>query len=307
MKDTYKRISGLEFGQQLCVTGDLDPVYTYALALSVEQRRRFVFAYLMFYHAGIATLLSVCKTTGEFADVFTAICRQTGGARGGERRHFRGIATHAVLADLKWRSEHFGWDSVFGDTAVLPLVQTVVLDFNAAYVNALSYPSVGSWLAFKTADMIERCDLLHPAAEGFWSNDANQCNPYWYDQPRMGLQLIYGDTDCIDGKLTSEHDKFRSALLNILQEMRVAPCGLQSRALNQQEVETICCKYKSHLKGTYQVGKDIKHLYDQLNPQWLEKEPTHWYDGFDASYVLARHLSTARAAINSHINTKVQS
>jgi hypothetical protein len=43
-----------------------------------------------------------------------------------------------------------------------------------------------------------------------------------------------------------------------------APGGTP-RPVNVQEVETIFCKYKSHLKGHYPLGKDTREIHHGLD------------------------------------------
>lgn len=277
------KLSLVEFGTALLKTGDLDPVYT---ALSAEPRDsaaedRLLLAYWCFYHLGFAAYAAEAKTEPEFwRRMETAAANEspvpsrllaghvhpgspgTRWPRGSERRHFRGTAAIESVAYLKARHrtaqnavEYVTW----GGEAV---------NFSNVRARVLGWPAFGPWMAFKIADMAERV-LSYPV-------DFSDCELGIYKDPRQGAAVAfiqeapkprhweqaYGDGYKHDPwNYPISDDELRetaAANIKLFKKHKAPPFG--DRAVNVQEVETIFCKYKSHLKGHYEVGKDTHEI-----------------------------------------------
>jgi hypothetical protein len=100
------------------------------------------------------------------------------------------------------------------------------------------WPMFGPWIAFKAADMVDR--LILPVE---FSVDI----AWLYAEPRAGLDL-----------LPAEPQEATNVLLQHFHKFSAPP--KHERQCNIQEVETILCKFKSHVNGHYHVGKDIKEM-----------------------------------------------
>jgi hypothetical protein len=100
-------------------------------------------------------------------------------------------------------------------------------------------PMFGDWIAFKAADVMER--VLGAEIE-FPNNILT-----FYKEPRAALDL-----------LDVPPEKANLNLLKYFADFRAPPSG--NRPCNIQEVETICCKWKSYTSGHYYVGKDIHEI-----------------------------------------------
>lgn len=101
----------------------------------------------------------------------------------------------------------------------------------------------GPWIGFKAADMLER--VLGVPIE--FSDEIALI----YKQPREALQLVNYSYE----NLLNHFSRFP------------APPG-KDRPCSHQEVETILCKWKSHIGGHYPLGKDSHELKDALDPRW---------------------------------------
>lgn len=237
------KMTAVEFGKALINSGDLDPIYfifnadVSGVELSEVEQSQFLLAYWFFYHAGVASFLS-----GGTESWFYERCERTFDQlpRGTERRHFRG--TKAL-------------DAILLIQQMFPKPQQVVEyvyqpTFQETKARVLKLPMFGDWIAFKVADMIERC-LRREI-------DFSDCELGFYETPAAAAPLIAPQIDC-DPTVEAVAEK-----LNAILGENLAP-PFFDRRVNLQEIETIMCKYKSYLKGSYFVGKDfaeILHHFD---------------------------------------------
>ena len=237
----YKRLGYYEFGQQLFETGDLDPVYIMLAQsnLSRKQMCRWLLAYWCFYHSGL------CCDIVEYGDYWSAMVAacEPGASRASERRHFRGIKAQEAVAFLR--------SFLAEPEEIIDSFMEDGCSFQAVTARVQRLPLFGPWIAFKVADMLERI-LREPI-------DFSGCELAFYDEPRKGAALIEtGDPEGpvnvprLVGRLEKEFSGY------------LAP-PWQDRAVNVQEIETILCKFKSHWKGHYPVGKDIAEVRHSLS------------------------------------------
>lgn len=157
----------------------------------------------------------------------------------------------------------------------------------------------GEWMAFKVADMGERVMGL--------DIDFSDCELGIYKDPRQGAAVAFLEWAAQGGPQPHKEEygpgkpvpeapwgypitdeELKDTVAHFVKQFRhfkAPPRG--DRPVNVQEVETIFCKYKSHLKGHYPPGKDILEIGHGLaacatNP--LLKS--------DLSQELLRHLPT---------------
>lgn len=270
---SYSRETSIEtFGAKLLVSGDLDPLYIALCAakLETEQLRRWLFAYWCCYHAGASSWLS--EKTGEeywnwlfiMADnqIPTPPPLDTLGQRwprGHERRHFRGAtATRAVRSyqsrfpDVESLVKYFE----IGDRTSPPTFE----NFSEVRQRVMSLPQFGPWIAFKVADMLERVRGLNIR---FIDGDV-----LMFDQPYSSALIVYRESLISSGSvrnLAPDDDAVRTAtmILTAHFSQHLAPPS-RNRAVNIQEVETILCKWKSHLSGSYPLYLDSHELREGL-------------------------------------------
>lgn len=239
----------LDFGRRLVTTHDLDPVYDALVGapLTADTAARWCVAYWLYYHAGVASRAAE-RTGRDFWAYLLGIVATA--PRGVERRHFRGAK--AVDA-LVWIGERFAGPEALVDWLFGPWAGAGP-DFVAVRARATALPMFGPWIAWKLADMGERC-LGRPVA---FADDALGI----YRDPRQGAALVAtGDWRAAVDDATVR--RVVAALRAGLDDLRAPPHG--DRAPNVQEVETVLCKYKSHVKGHYPLGKDSRDVAEALH------------------------------------------
>jgi Alpha-glutamyl/putrescinyl thymine pyrophosphorylase clade 2 len=235
-----------EFGKQLVTTNDLDPVYVLVqdAGLAPAVLDRWLLAYWCFYHVGTASWIV------DQQDYWGAMRIAAGSKeykRASERRHFRGSA---AVKSVTWLKDNEIDLTYFREVEQITLADCV------AYVK--SWYGFGDWIAFKVADMVERLGItkvIFQPADIFCM----------FDSPREGAQLmahVHGPAN--DDVFSWAYTKLSSSPM-----LKLTAPPRHERYLNIQELETILCKWKSHRKGGYIVGKDIKETQHAL--EWAIK------------------------------------
>lgn len=253
----YEKLDIVDFGRQLLSSGDLDPVY---LALNRspwdrDRKLRWLVAYCAFYHAGAATWLSQHRA-GAFwgwmeLAAYNELVAPPGGRwpRGAERRHFRGGLAVQTIAN--WREQHPEPETMF-----LQLVDKGPL-FSDVRTAARSIYSVGDWMSFKMVDLVDAC------LDG--EIDQSNLQDFMYEAPvksllrewkvRMGFSP---DQEAKPKDLPGTIQAMNDWLRLQLSDQRVP--HKPGRPLDNFCLETIWCKYGSHLNGHYPVGHDIREI-----------------------------------------------
>ncbi len=251
-------MSILTFGEELLRTGDLDPVYSaiYAARLDRPKRLRLALAYWCFYHLGLAAKIAEQPTTARYWALFEKAVLNEGEPktypRGAERRHFRGGQALSAYKALRAR---YKTPEQAAEGLIGPLHT-----FAAVAKSVQSHERFGPWMSFKIADMAERV-LDVPV-------DFTNCELGIYKDPRQGAAVAWlelhpnraeverppWDYPITDSalRMTVEH------YVKAFRKFKAPPTG--DRPVNVQEVETVFCKYKSHLKGHYPMGKDTREI-----------------------------------------------
>lgn len=240
-QQVYKQCSTVfDFARALWAAGDLDPIYEMLgrAELPDDQLKRWCLAYWWFYHAGVASHLAESHDFYGEADLLYPRC-----TRAAERRHFRGQKGRDCIA---W----FAVNHPRPESAVDSLTGTT---FKEVKQQVQAWPQFGPWISFKVADMLERV-FRRPVS-------FDDCELLIYDEPRNGAEIVAKEAGFPAGKqgVAQAIEYVRDGLL----DLKAPPFG--DRPLTLQEIETVLCKFKSHRKGHYPVGKDrreIKHGLD---------------------------------------------
>jgi hypothetical protein len=258
-----------DFGRQLIATKDLDPIYVMlnAAELDWDTRARFCLAYWMFYHAGVAAACAE-KDKDFWGQVWTA--QDLKWPRGTERRHFKGNASMNAIADLQacfpepekavaWIA---GQDQPEGpEPQPIPFLHVREL--------VLQWHGFGPWIAFKVADMVDAVldvEVDFKGAESYFFDDPMKGGA-WVTMLGMGMHFdpftFNARYDQASPAVKLAHLKL--ALNYLAEDLGTLPCPHNpTRTLRLQEYETILCKYKSHLNGRYEPGKDTKEIIHAL-------------------------------------------
>lgn len=264
----YPILSIYEFGEQLLLTKDIDPVYV-ALensGWSKVTKARWCLAYWCLYNAGVASYIA--EDEAEFwrrlrlaADNTTPA--PTGGRwpRGKERRHWRGEQALFSYMDLlkRYAREPEAFVATVGS---MNTFEQSPLAFKAVSDRVQEHTGFGPWMAFKIADMLEQ--VFHVpvnfdnAAVFMFKDPKEAALRFWRRQlklPEMAKPRNERESiNSVVAHLTGFFDGFD------------APNG--RRKVGLQEIETILCKWKSHENGHYPPGNDLHELRSGLQP-WV--------------------------------------
>jgi hypothetical protein len=250
-----------DFGDELLRTQDLDPVYValYKCRWPEKTLAAFCLAYWCFYDVVTASVIAEAKTTVEFWKCMTTAALNTSSedgskpwARGAERRHYRGQQAVDSMQELVLRygtkDPRYAVNSFLGGDRTRR-------SFSDVSRSVKIHRGFGDWIAFKIADMAER--VLGVAV------DFSNCELGIYKDPRQGAALaLIGDwkTPISDDQLKTAVEKY----VGYWRRKRAKAPPAKDRLVNVQEIETIFCKYKSHVKGHYPVGKDTFEYRQKL-------------------------------------------
>lgn len=256
---TYPTLSVEDFGRQLIRTGDLDPVYIALRNVEwpEEQHKRWLVAYWLFYHPGAACYMS--EASGEYfwnrvSNAAKNVTEPPVGERwprASERRHFRGDKCVKAVEELRRRFK--------GGHELVDFVAEAAPDYRALYNRVCSLPQFGPWMAFKVADMLERCLDVHV--------DFDLGSVTMFDDPKKAaLMVARRNLGMADNVRFKDPDTTIRRVVEHLIEVykdEAAPPS-RDRAIGYQEAETVLCKWKSHVNGHYPVGKDCREIREGL-------------------------------------------
>lgn len=278
MRD-YPRLPIEQFGRQLITTGDLDPLYIGLARMEWDQDQlyRFLIAYWCFYDAGSASYISERKGNVFWNTMHTAarntVSTPLGGRwpRAAERRHFRGEQATNAVEELTERYKHP--EEMVRYIAGPGAPETPVL-FQEVAGRAKEHRGFGDWISYKVADMLERLDVARVL---FTYSDAMYSSPVKAAEKlaRERLQLPE------DAKVKPEvvHNVVKHLLVEY-QDLWAPPNMANIRQVGLQEIETVLCKWGSHMNGHYPPFKDTTEINEGLHA-WSSASETarellHW-------------------------------
>ena len=255
----YPKLDIVTFGKHLIKSGDLDPLYS-ALPIAIpdkEQLKRWCVAYWCFYNAGFASYASEFRGNVFYELMFEAAENETlsptGGRwpRGKERRHARGKQGMDMVHDIV---ETYNKPELMVDyiseaapvyTEVASRVQTHVL--------------FGPWISFKVADMLERV-LGHKV-------DFTEAAVFMFADPVKGALMFWRQHHQLpeNAKPKNQLETINQVVEYLRREF--AEFSVNDRRIGLQEIETVLCKWKSHMNGHYPLNNDIDEIGHALD-EW---------------------------------------
>lgn len=139
------------------------------------------------------------------------------------------------------------------------------MDFSSVSARVQELRGFGPWIAFKVADMIDRL--------GMGAVDFDEAGVFMFKDPAKAALILRGKQDGKDyihhgtkeqqGRAIHEVVTY---LVGVFDGLSAPP--LYDRPIGLQEVETVLCKWKSHLNGHYPLGKDTCEINEGL-VDWL--------------------------------------
>jgi len=276
---SYERLSVEEFGAHLLATNDLDPIYVALHNLQLEPDRlgKWLMAYWMFYSAPFACFAASKSNSGFWEAMTAAAYNETPSPLGGrwprakERRHCRGQQAINCLNDLM---------RLYADApgsmprAIVTQAQTIENSTKSARLKFATVTKVaekhalfGPWIGFKVADMLDRLAIA--------SIDFDEAAVFMFKDPYKAALMLYRQKAGIpeNAVLKDEHAAIHEVveyLCNHFADTKAPPLG--DRPVGLQEVETVLCKWKSHMNGHYPLNNDLDEIRHALQ-EWEETAP----------------------------------
>lgn len=281
MKRDYPRLPIEEFGRQLITSGDLDPVYI-ALhkmrrqeAIDREQLDRWLIAYWSFYHCGVASYLSkyegphfwhaMMVAAQNEPTVLHPLGYEARWPRGSERRHFRGQQAVNAVTEMATKYPHPSSMilAILGGTRA-----TTHIPFRDIVSRVKTNRGFGDWISFKVADMLDRLDIVPVSF--------SQAEIFMYEEPTKAALMVWRDKHQVGPNATIKDPS--GAITDVVEylndqfkDLKAPPTG--DRSIGLQEVETVLCKWKSHLSGHYPLYNDIHEINHGIEP-WSRVDET---------------------------------
>jgi hypothetical protein len=264
---SYPKLSIEEFGARLIESQDLDPVYTvvHHAKLDPDHLRRWELAYWMSYNAGVVSYISE-RQDGDFWDAMKTFATNTvpaptGGRwpRGRERRHYRGVAGEKSVA---WLAEKYPHPEDAVKWLEVPPIDSQGYPYRLLASKVQEWPLFGPWIAFKVGDMLER---LNGIQLDFSGSDI----AFFSSPQKAAKQWVEQDSRYTGVKFDRVGTYVMEACVHIEKALgdRLAPPRFE-RKINLQEIETVLCKWGSHMNWHYPIGIDTVELKEALEP-WV--------------------------------------
>lgn len=269
----YERLEIEDFGRHLLSSNDLDPIYValHGTGWDLPLLKRWMLAYACFYHAGVASWIAEEPRNRFWMRMGVAAANITPAPHGGrfqrgkERRHFRGQQATKAVHELSARYDR---GDGFIDYVASQQGYGVIIDYAAVRDRVKEHRGFGDWIAFKIGDLIDR---VLPGVEVSFK----QAEVFMYRDPRQAaLKLFRSRGGVPDGAKLHDED---AAVVTVVEHLvkhfsnHLAP-PTKDRQVGVQEVETILCKWKSHMHGHYPLFNDIDEITEGIQP-WLEHSP----------------------------------
>lgn len=273
MARNYNKLDIEVFGRHLLKSGDLDPIYIalFRAKFPTDYLYRWLIAYWCFYSAGVACYLADFTGLSFWHQMGIAARNEEPTPfgerwpRGHERRHFRAkIAVDGVLGlQGRWlHSPERMVEYVAGNGSPR--------SFRDVSKRAQEHKGFGPWIGFKIADMVDRCLGLPVSFDN--------ADVFMFDDPTAAaLKLWRLKTGTPDTAKPKDQDAIiRNVVSYLVEEFKAheAP-PLGDRPVNVQEIETILCKWKSHMNGHYPLNNDIDEITAGVAP-WVKHCQNAW-------------------------------
>jgi hypothetical protein len=262
---TYQRLEIEQFGRQL--------IALVGAELPEDQLKRWLVAYWCFYSVGPACWLSEHDGDDFWGHMWDAARNTTetplGGRwpRGAERRHFRGQQAMKAVDELSERYRPRPDRMVDYIAAIRTENSRPPMMFEGVFKRAKEHRGFGDWIGFKVADMIDRCGI-NPVV-------FDEAAVFMFKDPALAVDVLWERRvgPIARSKFNAIERRHRTVERLIKEFSDLSAPPLRDRAINIQEVETVLCKWKSHMNGHYPLYKDSREIGHSLM-EWAEVSET---------------------------------
>lgn len=248
-----------EFGRELIVSGDLDPVYLMLnkADLDLATKARWCLAYWCLYHCGSASAIAD-DDGADFWNNLNSAALNEGRVwpRGKERRHWR--AANAYQSFLHLKDRYAEDPSAFALAFPEPENPEDSIPFSEVSEWVRTHVGFGPWMAFKVGDMLEQCFGV--------PIDFSEAEVFMFSEPKEAAFLLWRQrtgqpAGAVPRDLERVIREIVAYLTQAFADLR-APNG--KRPIGLQEVETVLCKWKSHCNGHYPLYNDLREIRTAL-------------------------------------------
>lgn len=265
----YDRLAIEEFGRRLIVSGDLDPVYIALVEAQWDQAQlaKWLIAYWCFYSTGVACYASEQPTAKFWKVLETAAENEqetpVGGRwpRGHERRHARGEQGKRMVSGLRcrYKDNPEGMINTICSGSHMAAVDNLMMPYEDIANAVKKHTLFGPWISFKICDMVDRV-LGIPVS-------FKNAHVFMFKDPVKAAVMLWRERT---GMPENAKPKDLNAVIEQIVDMLIAEYAdleappYNDRAIGLQEVETVLCKWKSHMNGHYPINNDIDEICGSL-------------------------------------------
>ena len=137
----------------------------------------------------------------------------------------------------------------------------VALDVGTVMKRAQAHYLFGPWISFKVADMIDRVLGYHV--------DFDHGHMFMFKDPVKAALMLWRQHNKLGDNAKPKDQSYVLELvvanLSAMFMTHTAP-PLHDRPVGFQEIETILCKWKSHMNGHYPLWNDIDEINHGIDP-----------------------------------------
>lgn len=265
----YERLAIEQFGRHLFESNDLDPIYNALWKINrIEngwgnpQLYRWLLAYWCFYHSGVASYISQFQSQ-QYWDMMLVAAKNEAPSptgqrwpRGHERRHFRGGQAIQAISELAARYPSPEWmvEYVAGEGG----------QYEALANRVQEHRGFGPWISWKVADMTDRVLGL--------SIDFKEKEVFMFTDPTKAALMLWRQRMKLPEGTRPKDNAAQATIIHaIVEYLQLEFANYKAppdyrRIVNLQEIETVLCKWKSHMNGHYPLWNDIMDIRSGLEP-----------------------------------------
>jgi len=184
--------------------------------------------------------------------------------RGSERRHWRGQQAIDSATSLMERYEKEPEAMV----RYITQIPGERVPYTTIAERAKEHRAFGPWISFKIADMAERI-IGVPV-------DFSEAEIFMFKDPVKAALMLWRKRHKLPDNAEPKDQaevihKVVVHLTETFSDLKAPP--LNDRPVGLQEVETVLCKWKSHMNGHYPLFNDIDEISEGLR-EWATVSPT---------------------------------